>query len=646
MRSPCGALLGVLLAALAPALLAAAPSPARAARPDGVEVRAGFDTDDALLGDTVGFTVLVTGTDEVEGPAESAFGFDFDVRFLGGRPSRRASIVTVNGRTQRSEEISYALMYELRPRRAGDLRVPPLVLRTGGEELRTPERVLRVIGPRKTRFASLALSYSPRRVYVEQPFDLILRVTVQRAQMPGGWYEGDPWLSGRPPQLRIPWFGGLDGFLTGDFDEFRRRLLAPGGGNGFLINGQSQSSLFGDTRALRFELPRTSVIRGGRAFHVYTLRKTFVPLRSGTNVLPLATVTGELATVLAPARGQLEVKESETVFVAHDPVTIDVLPVPEAGRPPTYSHAVGRFEVSAEVRPTRVKVGDPMTLTMRVRGSGQLDLVDAPNLAAQEGLGDDFQVAEADPPHTADGQRVFTFLLRPLHAGVTAIPPLEFAAFEPESEEFRVVRTAAIPVTVEESRAVQASEVVVSGGAAGAQSSPGEELHGGLLGNYADEDCLADETFDPGASPLVWLLLIAPPLVCGGSYVARRRREALAADPAGRRARGALARATTQIAAGREASARGDLVAAAGRLHDALAGYVADRTNRPAGGMTAADAERLLAAAGAQIPEGAALVAALREAEAARFGGSAAGVAAALDAAPAWLRALDRERLT
>ena len=50
--------------------------PAHAAE---LTVQAGLDAEEALLGDTVGFTILVTGTDEVEGPGEDAFGFDFDV---------------------------------------------------------------------------------------------------------------------------------------------------------------------------------------------------------------------------------------------------------------------------------------------------------------------------------------------------------------------------------------------------------------------------------------------------------------------------------------------------------------------------------------------------------------------------------------
>jgi hypothetical protein len=85
---------------------------------------------------------------------------------------------------------------------------------------------------------------------------------------------------------------------------------------------------------------------------------------------------------------------------------------------------------------------------------------------------------------------------------------------------------------------------------------------------------------------------------------------------------------------------------AAAKLHEALAGYVADRTDRPVGGMTAADVEDVFARAGVEAPAAAEVVSALRDAEAARYGGSPAAVADALDAAPGWLRALEREALS
>ena len=48
------------------------------------------------------------------------------------------------------------------------------------------------------------------------------------------------------------------------------------------------------------------------------------------------------------------------------------LPV-ERSRPPDFSGAVGQFKFTAEGNPNRVKIGDPVTMKMKVTGSGNFD---------------------------------------------------------------------------------------------------------------------------------------------------------------------------------------------------------------------------------------------------------------------------------
>jgi hypothetical protein len=330
-----------------------------------VVVRAGLETEDALLGESVVYRIVVEGVDVAEGPAVEEFGFDFDVQFLGGQPERQRSSVWVNGRRVDSASLSYTLFYSLRPRRAGTLSVPELTVRADKRDFKTPARSMRVIGPSASTRARLLLSFSPRRVYVEQPVELVLKIVMQRAQLPDAWYEGDPWFPGRPPELRVPWFEELDGFLAGDARGFMRSILATGNESGMRINGIASQGLLGDSRALRFKLPRGSEIQDGRGVHVYTLRKTLIPLSAGAHEIPISTLTGDLVVTLERARGQLQAGETDTVFIAHEPATLEVLPVPLQGRPPTYAHAVGRYSVEAEVTPKRVKVGDPMNVAFR-----------------------------------------------------------------------------------------------------------------------------------------------------------------------------------------------------------------------------------------------------------------------------------------
>ncbi len=610
---------------------------------DGVTVEAALDSRDVLLGDAVGYRIVVVGSDRAEGPEPEEFGDAFDARFVGAQPMHSSRRVIMNGEIVREDEVRVTLEYALHPRRAGRLTVPAMDVDVAGATLRTEALPVHVVGPSPSRFASVELSVEPPQVYAEQPVELVLRAVLQRAQHGEDWYEGDPWLGDRPPELRVPWFRELSGFTTGDFQAFVDSLRAGRREGGFRVNGLAERSVWGEARAVRFRLKRSTRHESGRVFHEYVVRKRFVPLEPGTIELPVSSLAGDLVTSVREVGGRLQPGATESVFVAHEPISLEVLPVPTEGRPPTYSHAVGQFQVKGEISPTRVKVGDPITLRVQIAGLGLVERITAPRLNQQQDLVADFAVAGAGTARVEREIKVFEFTLRPRRAGIAEVPPIQVAMFDPSAGEFVVRTTEAFPIEVEEALAVGTSEIVGVGPLTSRTSSPGEEVRGGLLGNYGVIETLRDEGFRPFAGVWAWLALLGPPFVLVGAAVVAWRRRRLDADPALRRAKAAFASALASVERARERLTSGDASGAAAALHGALAGYVADRAGVPAGGLTAADVERRIGGRG--VPAAAEVVAMLEACEAWRYGGEAAAIGELLDAAPGWLRALEAERL-
>src|ERR1700679_2660026 len=66
-------------------------------------------------------------------------------------------------------------------------------------------------------------------------------------------------------------------------------------------------------------------------------------------------------------------------------VELTVKPLPVAGRPADFAGAVGNFELSADGSPKRVKMGDPVTMKIKVSGQGNFDRVTAPVLKEPDG---------------------------------------------------------------------------------------------------------------------------------------------------------------------------------------------------------------------------------------------------------------------
>lgn len=574
------------IVALAAALLApVSVVPAQAEEVERVIARL---TEEAIwLGDSTRLEIRVVGVREAEPPPASAFPASVDAQFVGSSASSRQEIRTVGGQIQVEEHVAYVIAFDVRPRVPGRVEIPALPIHVDGERHETQPVALNVIGPEPSDFAALELSVSDAEPVVEQPIDVVLTVHLPRLRLSGTWLDGDPWFPRTPPAIRAPWVDGVPGFHVEDTERFYQSLVARRGANGLLLNGRSdRSSLFSEY-LLRFELPREEEIRGGGSWYRYTLRRTLTPTETGTFELPIATLRGTIVTGVEERRGSAVASAEERVFVATEPVTLTVRPIPTEGRPPSYVHAVGRYEVDASLGVEAAQVGDPVPLVLVVRGEGLTENVRPPRLAEQTALNE--LVAVDDGRAQTDeetGERRFEYTLRPRRPGELELPPIEFPYYDPATGEFATARSAPLRLRVEASAAVTASDVIRTTSAEGG-STLGDERQGAVLANSPTSALMAPHRA-PGPSPWTWVLVVLAPAAYAGALWHTRRRGSR--DEARERSERALERARTTLA--EPASASAD------ELHAAVAGFVADRLGLAGQALTAAEVKSELAAAG------------------------------------------------
>jgi hypothetical protein len=127
-------------------------------------------------------------------------------------------------------------------------------------------------------------------------------------------------------------------------------------------------------RTTEFSPPRrSSVARNGREYTAYEFAATLIPRASGEIELGPAELRCDL---LAPGSGAAAFfggSEPRSVTVRSQPVSLTFLPLPTRGRPPGYSGAVGRFTLARQASPTVIQRGDPITVTTRIEGVGNID---------------------------------------------------------------------------------------------------------------------------------------------------------------------------------------------------------------------------------------------------------------------------------
>ncbi len=228
------------------------------------------------------------------------------------------------------------------------------------------------------------------------------------------------------------------------------------------------------------EPDRRQQVVDGQTFEVFRFQTTVVPMRSGT--IPLGPANLQL-NVLTRRRGAPSndpfferffqddpfSTERRAVDIRSDPMTLTVLPLPEQGKPPGFSGAVGSFRLDVSAAPIDLTAGDPLTLHATVTGTGNLADASAPQLTDPTR----FRTYDPRAVKTEPTTKVFEQVLIPTDAGTTAVPPIEFSYFDPRERRYRTLRSDPIALVVRAPQVPQRPAVVVGGEA---PTRPAEEL--------------------------------------------------------------------------------------------------------------------------------------------------------------------------
>jgi hypothetical protein len=183
----------------------------------------------------------------------------------------------------------------------------------------------------------------------------------------------------------------------------------------------------------------------GHPFAVYAVEVALVPTAAGELALSAPALRLARATrfeeSLFEGRRPLD---REDLLVVGEPLVLRVDALPEAGRPPAFSGAVGRFSVSARAAESEVRVGETLKLELRITGDGDLSGFRAP---AWEELGA-FRVVGVLDAREPDA-RLLTLDLAPHDERAWQVPPVPFAYFDPVPPAgYRTARSEPVEVAV------------------------------------------------------------------------------------------------------------------------------------------------------------------------------------------------------
>jgi hypothetical protein len=250
-----------------------------------------------------------------------------------------------------------------------------------------------------------------------------------------------------------------------------------------------------------------------------------------------------------------------------------VLPVPTASRPPEFAGAIGQWNLEYEAKPTTVNVGDPITVTLKITGTGNLDTVPALTLT---GL-DNFKTYDATTKSTKNdlhtsGERIIQQVVIAKDTSAAQLPAVSLAYFDPVTRAYQTIRRGPIPLTVK----AGAQAAIVS---AGPRLTATEKLGQDIVYLKGDRGAAT------ATAPIGWPAMLAgnlvPVLGLAGFWIWKRQRDKLAGNRAFARRQRAARQARQLLAAAADCAG----------VQRALQEYLGDRFDIAPSGITGAIVE-------------------------------------------------------
>ena len=189
-------------------------------------------------------------------------------------------------------------------------------------------------------------------------------------------------------------------------------------------------------------------------------------------------------------------------------VDLDIRPLP-LNEPPAFTGAVGRFTIDSAVNRVTTMVGEPITLRVTIAGEGNIEKLPGPLWPKLTGWRS-FDGAGSHRTGVVNrrlvGARSYELLMIPESPGTFDLPPVEYAYFDPEAEEYVTISTNPISVEVLPD---PAAAVVVAPSASKVDAAMDEEA-ADIRGIRPPPARFSARSGSVAASPIFWALWLLP----------------------------------------------------------------------------------------------------------------------------------------
>ncbi len=185
----------------------------------------------------------------------------------------------------------------------------------------------------------------------------------------------------------------------------------------------------------------------------HVLARALFPLTPGMLAIPASTVT------YAIPRTTSYFSREESATLETRPLRVTVKPLPQSGQPATFTGAIGDLAIRLSVPASPVRIGEPVTVSVRVFGRGNAKLWPRPTLLVDSTMTSapvrsTERVTVDSSTRVISGTHTFEWILTPVRAGNIQVGVQPYVYFAPAPARYLAATSDAAQLVVADAGSV------------------------------------------------------------------------------------------------------------------------------------------------------------------------------------------------
>ncbi len=275
-------------------------------------------------------------------------------------------------------------------------------------------------------------------------------------------------------------------------------------------------------------------------------------------------------------------RRGKPIILATDPITVNILSLPEEGKPLNFKGDVGSFDILAGVDKDTVEENQPITLKIKIEGKGNIKTVSSPDIPEDSKLRV-YDSASSEniskENYIVQGEKLFEKVMVPKKEGHFTIGPIGYSYFDPLSKKYIEKKISSITIDATKSEEPTSTETPFP-----VMGLTKEEVR--LL----KKDICYIKTFPAPLRPrdsflyknkVLWLISILVLFLLAFLYIYEMHRDRLRTDIGYARSRRARKLASKRLKGAKNIMSKGNAKEFYAEIYRAVIEYIADRLNIP-----------------------------------------------------------------